>query len=108
MGQSIAPTQPAHYPSISNKRVIFFHTLMSEIVPDTIIGIRALMSEIVPDTIIGKLSLTPLLGNTIIGHHYWEGAPETTPGKGDGGTISFKQIIPTSPFGRTLTALSVT
>ena len=37
MGQSIAPTQPAHYPSISNKRVIFFHTLMSEIVPDTII-----------------------------------------------------------------------
>jgi len=38
MGHSIAPTQPAHYPSISNKRVIFFHTLMSEIVPDTIIG----------------------------------------------------------------------
>jgi len=50
MGQSIAPTQPAHYPSISNKRVIFFHTLMSEIVPDTIIG---------------KLSLTPLF-DTII------------------------------------------
>jgi len=47
MGHSIAPTQPAHYPSISNKRVIFFHTLMSEIVPYTII--------------LRKLSLTPLL-----------------------------------------------
>ena len=54
MGQSIAPTQPAHYPSISNKRVIFFHTLMSEIVPDTIIGKLSLtpLFEIVPDTII--------------------------------------------------------
>jgi len=51
MGQSIAPTQPAHYPSISNKRVIFFHTLMSEIVPEH--HYCTLMSDIVPDTIIG-------------------------------------------------------
>jgi len=56
MGHSIAPTQPAHYPSISNKRVIFFHTLMSEIVPDTIIGKLSLTPLLTPllDTIIGK------------------------------------------------------
>jgi len=38
MGHSIAPIPPARYPSIPNKHVIFFHTLMSEIVPDTIIS----------------------------------------------------------------------
>jgi len=36
MGHSIAPIPPARYPSIPNKHVIFFRTLMSEIVPDTI------------------------------------------------------------------------
>ena len=37
-----------------------------------------------------------------------KGAPETTPGKWDGGIMRFKQIIPPSPFGPgTLTALSV-
>jgi len=38
MGHSIAPIPPARYPSIPNKHVIFFRTLMSEIVPDTIIS----------------------------------------------------------------------
>jgi len=37
MGHSIAPIPPARYPSIPNKHVIFFRTVMSEIVPDTII-----------------------------------------------------------------------
>jgi hypothetical protein len=37
MGHSIAPMPPARYPSIPNKQVILFRTLMSEIVPDTII-----------------------------------------------------------------------
>jgi hypothetical protein len=37
MGHSIAPIPPARYPSIPNEPVIFFHNLMSEIVPDTII-----------------------------------------------------------------------
>jgi len=42
MGHSIAPIPPARYPSIPNKPVIFFHTLMSEIVPDTIIFLTPL------------------------------------------------------------------
>jgi len=37
MGHSIDPIPPARYPSIPNKHVIFFHNLMSEIVPDNII-----------------------------------------------------------------------
>ena len=37
MSHSIAPIPPARYPSIPNKPVIFFHILVSEIVPDTII-----------------------------------------------------------------------
>jgi hypothetical protein len=40
MGHSIALIPPACYPSIPNTHVIFFHNLMSEIVPDTIIQNR--------------------------------------------------------------------
>jgi hypothetical protein len=36
-GPQHRPIPPARYPYISNKHVIFFHNLMSEIVPDTII-----------------------------------------------------------------------
>jgi len=42
IGHSIAPIPPARYPSIPNKHVIFFHTLMSEIVPDNIIFLTPL------------------------------------------------------------------
>ena len=40
MGQSVAPIPPVRYPSIPYKDVTFFHNLMSETVPDTIIWFK--------------------------------------------------------------------
>src|ERR1041385_4093181 len=55
------PIPPARYPTIPNKHVVFFHTQMSEIVPDTIIPFHTQMSEIVPDTIPFPDTIIPFL-----------------------------------------------
>jgi hypothetical protein len=82
MSHSIAPIPPARYPSIPNKPVIFFHTLMSEIVPDTII-----QSDY-------KLQLSKPSAKTVSGF--------AATLNGDGTEIVFASAVTVPPYARAL------